>query len=374
MAGRTPWATFGLLVANFVAAFFTLNNPEVMIRWGFIPAPLADQSIVERFLTAFTSLFVHVDPVHLLANTLLLAAAGPQVERAAGALRFVTVYFVCGFAGVLCHSVATRAIAGPVTGEPLVGASASLAGLIGYAWLRFGRAKVPLAPRVYVPLTAVVLAWVVLQAAGAFWDLGMPGGHVGYFAHLGGLVAGFLLAWIWGAGREAAGEAEERALVDAATQGAAARAGAAHRGLEGKPGRPELLKEAFLGADAMGDAAAAEAALNGLFDADPAYDSCFAIEELARRRLLSAKPAAIRVRLAVELSPVSPQAAETLLQSVLEDAPGPETPNALVALIQLFGGAATARVYAQKLEADYSLSPQAEAARERWPGLFRASG
>jgi len=72
-----------------------------------------------------------------------------------------------------------------------------------------------------VPMWVGVLAWVLLQGAGAILEAGQPTpSAIGYWAHLGGFATGLTLALLWGAGAQ--GEQEhllecaERALQQGA--------------------------------------------------------------------------------------------------------------------------------------------------------------
>ncbi|MCH8273687.1 MAG: rhomboid family intramembrane serine protease, partial [Armatimonadetes bacterium] len=186
MTGRVPIFTLLLIAANLVAAAFLLGIPAEATAWGFIPEPFVAQTLLERVYRALTSMFVHISPVHLLANLVLLAAVGPPVEQAAGPWRFLLVYFVGGFLGVGAHWAMVTAAQPLAADLPLVGASAPLAALIGYAWLRFYRARVPLFPKVGVPVWAVVAFWVALQVVGGLMANRQYGAPVAYWAHLGG--------------------------------------------------------------------------------------------------------------------------------------------------------------------------------------------
>jgi hypothetical protein len=99
-------------------------------------------------------------------------------------------------------------------------------------------------------------------------------------------------------------------------------------------------------------------------------DPEFAVAELYAHGWLKEHPVAERARIAGSVIENSPGAAETLWQSILEEANSTETPHALFGLISL-ADPASAKVYANRLQLEFALSPQTEEARKKWPDLFR---
>jgi membrane associated rhomboid family serine protease len=366
---KTPYGTLALLAANFIAAYFSLGNPDAAQAWGFTPAPLAPIGGMERALTALTSMFLHLDPIHLLGNMLFLAAVGPPVEKAAGPIRFLALYLLVGFAGVLAHWGIAMIVGGWLAAEPIVGASGAIAGLVGYAWLRFYRAKVPALPRVYVPVWSLILLWMIMQAVGAFVVARQYGGAVAFWAHIGGFAAGFVYALLLGAGRGADDEVWDASLSEAGARGRAAKAATARTRLEADPKDSRALVALIKSLEDTDQQSEAIAAAQRLADSAPAFDDGFAIRKLASARALGAIRAAKRLRLA---SQVGPELGEVLLGSILEEPAGPETAPALAGLVELLEGSdrAAARRYAKRLASEFELDPETVAAKGRWPDLF----
>lgn len=366
---KTPLATLALLAANFIAAYFSLNNPDAIQAWGFTPAPLAPLGGFERILTAFTSIFLHIDPVHLLANMLFLAAVGPPVEKAAGPIRFLALYVFSGLAGVLAHGLVATLMSGALAAEPVVGASGAIAGLVGYAWLRFYRARVPAFPKVYIPVLSLIVAWMLMQIGGAYLVSRQYGGSIAFWAHIGGFASGFVFALLFRAGRGADNEVWDASLSEAGALGRAAKAATARTRLEVAPKDSRALVALIKSLEDTGQQSEALAATQRLADSDPAFDDGFAIRKLASVRALGAIPAAKRLRLA---SQVGPELGEILLGSILEEPAGPETAPALAGLVELLEASdrAAARRYARRLSSEFELDPETAAAKGRWPELF----
>lgn len=135
--------------------------------------------------------FLHGGFSHLFFNLLALWMFGVRIENAWGSQRFGLYYFACVIgAGLLQLLVAL------VTGEvyPTVGASGGVFGLL----LAFGMMypHEPIYLYFFVPVKAkwFVIGYGVLELYAGFTG-SMPG--VAHFAHLGGMLFGFLLLQYW---------------------------------------------------------------------------------------------------------------------------------------------------------------------------------
>jgi len=366
---RLPLATLGLIVVSLVAAFFTLTSPDSLLRWGYIPTPLGEPTPLHRALSALTSLFVHLDPLHLLSNMLVLAAVGPAVERAAGAWKLLIVFFVAGLIGVAMHHAFSVSVTPALAGEALAGSSGAISGLIGFAWPRFHRSRVPLLPSVWIPVWAVILAWLALQLGGAWFSAAQFGSSVAYFAHLAGFVAGFLLALFLGATAAAADEAWQDHLTKVSKRGSGA-ALAALKNRASETGDPDAIAE--LAARLEGDDVEKATAIYSQLLLRASEHSATAATRLAAMHRLDIVSRQDRLRVAQYLAANHRDAAALLLDSVVSETADRLTPSALAALVDLWYqvDSAAARQAARRLLADYSLSPEAERVRLRCPDLL----
>lgn len=353
-----PYATILLIVANIGVAFATVWNPSLPSVYGHRP----DQFWLPAL---FTSLFVHANTFHLLGNMVFLAAVGASVELGAGRGRYLLVYFLSGLAGILTyHLVAVRAT-DPL---PLVGASGCIAGCAAYFSVRYLRLRVPLAPNRSAPVAVITAIWAVLQVAGAFIQLGGESTGTAYFAHLGGLAMGLLLAAVMRAPDLAELRFGHDVLDRMNERGPAAALEAAQRHLEKHPGDPKALAQVVQAHAQLGHPKEEAFALLELAQAclEGERPACFQrVCELGEAGLI---PSQRRVRIAESLVATSPQAARMLLQSIVDGAPtDPEWPNAIVALVGIERETEPSRaaILIQSLVDHDPLHPLVEVVRKR---------
>jgi membrane associated rhomboid family serine protease len=183
-----PPVTQALLLINvaafcidlFLGRWFT----QLLALWplggGFLPWQVVSYS------------FLHGDVMHLFFNMLGLWMFGAELERLWGPKRYLQFYF----ASVLTAAAAQLAVAA-ISGAvyPTVGASGGLFGLLlGFGMMFPNRTIVPLFPP--IPMKAKVFVAVFGGLELLFGVSGaMPG--VAHFAHLGGMLGGFLMIRYW---------------------------------------------------------------------------------------------------------------------------------------------------------------------------------
>jgi len=93
-------------------------------------------------------------------------------------------------------------VTGPNTAVPLVGASGAISGVLGLYALKYPRARVLTAitlgffiRMVWIPAMVVLGLWFLMQLFFAFASTASESsGGVAYMAHVGGFVAGFIMA------------------------------------------------------------------------------------------------------------------------------------------------------------------------------------
>ena len=188
-----------LLIANaaiFLMALFgnnlALNLPgvgygslrEYIVYFGaFFPtSPLE----VWRYVTY---MFVHVDFMHFFFNMLMLWMFGSEVAEWMGTRHFVSMYFFCGiFAALFSFFMCLLGL----TNNPIIGASGALMGIF-VAYYKFFPERMLLMFFI-IPMKIKHAIWVMI-----FLDIFFAGSGdmIAHFAHLGGVVAGFIYMAIY---------------------------------------------------------------------------------------------------------------------------------------------------------------------------------
>ena len=220
--GQGPaFVTISLIVLNVLAFFLEINQPSeahlqaFVEAWGVVPreytegVDLAPQIPYPIWSTLFTSMFLHGGWGHLGGNMLFLWVFGDNVEHRIGHLRFLVFYLSTGVAAALAHIFfnADSMI-------PTVGASGAISGVLGGYLLMFPRNRVYVLTWggvATVPAIFMLGLWILMQFVNGFGSIATTpetgGGGVAYLAHIGGFIAGMVLAPLLGLG---AGETRKR--------------------------------------------------------------------------------------------------------------------------------------------------------------------
>lgn len=136
-----------------------------------------------------TPIFLHLSGLHLLSNSFALAIVGPQVERLYGSARFLLIYLMAGCGGLVA-SVINHALTAKQN-EVTVGASGAIFGLFGVL------AVFSIKYRKELPSSFInAFAIAVLPAIGINLLVGFMVPFIDNSIHVGGLLAGVLLAFI----------------------------------------------------------------------------------------------------------------------------------------------------------------------------------
>ncbi|MEV5571174.1 rhomboid family intramembrane serine protease [Spirillospora sp. NPDC052269] len=223
-ARRVPWVTYLLVAANVLVFLLTpmaqfatwygesgvreCKVTQFTMEYGAVPKELTtgEQQPLPADVThacgpatftktpwtsAFTSMFLHSNWMHLLGNLVVLFVVGMGVEDRLGRLRYLLSYLFFGLVAVYGFAYTT-----PDSGIPLIGASGAIAGVLG-AYLVLnprGRIISYVAP-VFVarlPVWVVLGSWFVLQ----WLSLGDKSSNVAYVAHIYGFASGMLFAFL----------------------------------------------------------------------------------------------------------------------------------------------------------------------------------
>jgi membrane associated rhomboid family serine protease len=203
-----PVITWMLIITNCLVFLFqdSLSPYELKLllrQFALIPARYTAFASGETELAAidilpfFSMMLLHGGWLHLILNMWTLWLFGPTVEDRLGHGRYLAFYLTCGLAASIAHVMFN-----PTSIVPALGASGAIAGILGCYMRLFPLARiVVLVPILFIPLFIEVYAfvfiglWFLLQIFGSAAELLQPSssGGVAWWAHVGGLVAGFTL-------------------------------------------------------------------------------------------------------------------------------------------------------------------------------------
>lgn len=182
---RTAPCTILLVVVN-VIVFFCLTfqgmteDAVFMLEHGamYVPYVLGEG----EYYRLFSSMFMHFGFEHLMNNMVMLLVIGWTLEREIGKLKFLLIYLLSGLAGNVLSSIWDV-----WTGDFAVsaGASGAIFGIVGallYVAVR-NRGRIG-------SVSGRGLAFMVILSL----YYGFTSGGVDNFAHIGGLLSGFLLS------------------------------------------------------------------------------------------------------------------------------------------------------------------------------------
>ncbi|MFZ5556151.1 MAG: rhomboid family intramembrane serine protease [Pseudomonadota bacterium] len=137
--------------------------------------------------------FLHGGMAHLFFNMLALYMFGSDLERLFGQRRYVTYYFVCVVTAAVAQLMVAASAGAPP--YPTVGASGGVFGLLLAFGMYFPRRTILL---IFPPIPMPAWLFVTLYGLLELY-LGVSGTQSGvaHFAHLGGMLGGWLLLQYW---------------------------------------------------------------------------------------------------------------------------------------------------------------------------------
>jgi len=208
VAAKKKWMmTYALIVANLIIFIITSIFREEVIfgigdfsgaysglgGLGFRSIYLTSELYPQTY-TLFTSMFIHGGFAHIFGNMFILFFVGVPFEQRVGWKKFIIIYLLTGMFGALAHSFLDLQ-----SYIPLVGASGAIFGIMGAFAFSYPRDEVIMPIGIGIMfLTRIKVMYAVLFFAAietfVVWlDVQDSTAHV---AHIGGLLAGFILAAI----------------------------------------------------------------------------------------------------------------------------------------------------------------------------------
>ena len=213
------WVTIIVVALNVVV--FVLfqglgTNEAFTYGWSVVPAEITTGTDIEQptsvgmgdqrvtiphapgpvpiYLTLLSAMFMHGGFGHIGGNLLYLWIFGDNVEHRFGSVVFLAFYLVSGLAATIAQIALD-----PGSVIPNLGASGAISGVLGAYLVLFPRNRVH---AIFffriVAIPAMLALWIFLQFVNGFGAIAATEqtGGVAYGAHIGGFIAGVVLAFI----------------------------------------------------------------------------------------------------------------------------------------------------------------------------------
>lgn len=183
---RAPLTTALLVLVTLMWLYEALigaqdDNVKLIELGAIIPGTLDD---VHRYWRLIAAMFLHGGWLHWATNSWALYQLGTLYEILFGTRRFAVVYFATGI-------IASIASAAHLQGEPAVGASGAIFGILGafiFSLYRSPRYRKQPWTR---SLIAQLVFWIGVNIVLSF---SIP--QIDWVAHIGGLVSGLVLGFL----------------------------------------------------------------------------------------------------------------------------------------------------------------------------------
>ena len=205
-----PTAIRHIIIINILVRIMTSLNSDFMYEHFALFYPTSQ---FFQWWQPVTHMFMHGGFWHLFFNMYTLYIFGSVLERIWGTKKFLVFYFVTGLGAAAIHtgvewmqmqnwltqaaegSMAAQASIHALKMTPTVGASGAIYGvLMGYAMLYPDSVLTLIFPPISMKAKWFVLIFAAIELLTGVTG---TGGGIAHFAHLGGLVFGFLLIWYW---------------------------------------------------------------------------------------------------------------------------------------------------------------------------------
>ncbi len=189
---QTPPVVMNLIIINVIVYMVTALLPvgDLIMHFGSLFWVGSELYHSYQFVTY---MFLHGGLEHLFFNMFALWMFGRTLEGEIGSQRFLTYYMVCGI-GAAVIQMMTIWVSGE-TYVQLIGASGATMGLL----LAFGVLHPNAVIMLLIPPIPIKAKWFVVIYGVIELFLGWTGrgGNIAHFAHVGGMLWGFMLLHYW---------------------------------------------------------------------------------------------------------------------------------------------------------------------------------
>jgi len=172
-----------LLIINIIVFLleYITGGSEMIYFFGLVPRFIVHRFYIWQFVTY---MFLHGGLWHLFLNMFILWMFGSEIERYWGSRTFLKYYFITGVgAGVLSWLTALNSV------TPTIGASGAIYGILVAYGMMFPNRPVYLYFLLPVKAKHFVIFLVIMELMAS---RGQASSGIAHFAHLGGMLFGYL--------------------------------------------------------------------------------------------------------------------------------------------------------------------------------------
>ncbi len=198
---------FAIFEWPYIASGNYLGLDKFIKEYGLVPYFVLNGM---KEYTLFTHMWIHASLEHIAGNMLFLAIFGDNVESILGRKKYLLLYLVSGLSAALFQLASVTFMASSTLNPylihnpwltPAVGASGAISGVLAAYLLFYPGALVKVVVFIPFPFLFLIPAeyfigfWFIWQVIEGTWSLmGVPSG-VAWWAHVGGFLAGAVLAY-----------------------------------------------------------------------------------------------------------------------------------------------------------------------------------
>ena len=200
MFNRIPPVVKNLLIINTLMLLAMSINEEFMLEKFALFYPASPFFKPYQYITY---MFMHGGFAHLFFNMYALFLFGSVLEQVWGSKKFFIYYMITGLGAAAFFTFTNWLVSTGYSPEqyidllrtPTVGASGAVFGiLLGYGMLFPNNVL-----QLLIPPVALKAKWLVIIYGALELVLGItaPGSNIAHFAHIGGMLFGFILIKYW---------------------------------------------------------------------------------------------------------------------------------------------------------------------------------
>lgn len=190
MQDFTPFqiSIYAIIAANVLLSYLAFNNIELFNKLKFRVYEILHKKEYYRLVS---SAFIHVNITHLLFNMIAFWSFGMALERYINVAQFILLYFFCMILGGLLPLLMQK----NNTNYSAVGASGAVSGVVFASILFFPHGSIIFIFLPFLPIPSWIFG--ILYLIYTVYGIDKQSDNIGHEAHLGGALAGLLLAIIY---------------------------------------------------------------------------------------------------------------------------------------------------------------------------------